>query len=305
MMTTFGGALFNACSSGDETVVEVLLELKSDVNQLDEFSATPLIAAVRNKHLGIVQRLLHARADIAHQQSKNGAAVHVAAEVNCLPILELLVRAHGGTPLPRDAEGLAAVHFAAKGGALESMQYLVGVGESVHDRSCRDFTPLHVAAAHGRFQCVKFLCDCGARVSAQDDFLFTPLHLAAAGNKRDVVKYLIQQSPEAVHVRNVQGGTPLMQAVLKNHLSLVRWLVRKGGASLKDAGLHGTAADMAADRASRDPAFEPLSAWLSRGCAQKCGKIGKKRCTGCESVLYCSVACQAAHWPAHKPRCTV
>ena len=38
--------------------------------------------------------------------------------------------------------------------------------------------------------------------------------------------------------------------------------------------------------------------------AEGCGTTsGLKRCGGCASVRYCSVACSRAHWPAHKAEC--
>ncbi|PIL28923.1 hypothetical protein GSI_08970 [Ganoderma sinense ZZ0214-1] len=38
------------------------------------------------------------------------------------------------------------------------------------------------------------------------------------------------------------------------------------------------------------------------GCAV-CGKERKSRCSQCQSVSYCSVACQKADWPTHKQTC--
>ena len=36
-----------------------------------------------------------------------------------------------------------------------------------------------------------------------------------------------------------------------------------------------------------------------------CGRAPAQRCAGCEEVRYCSLACQARVWPAHKKRCRV
>ena len=44
----------------------------------------------------------------------------------------------------------------------------------------------------------------------------------------------------------------------------------------------------------------------SRTCANpSCGASGAglRRCADCGSVLYCSAACQRAHWKAHKAEC--
>ena len=48
-----------------------------------------------------------------------------------------------------------------------------------------------------------------------------------------------------------------------------------------------------------------LAEWLARPCGQPgCEARGKKLCSRCERVGYCSSDCQAAHWRAgHKQEC--
>ena len=43
---------------------------------------------------------------------------------------------------------------------------------------------------------------------------------------------------------------------------------------------------------------------LRTHCANPdCEGQGLKTCNRCKRLRYCSVACQRAHWPAHKPEC--
>lgn len=53
-----------------------------------------------------------------------------------------------------------------------------------------------------------------------------------------------------------------------------------------------------------DPAAQaapPPRACSGPGCGTTHGRLN--RCAGCGSVRYCSVACQAAHWPEHRRQC--
>ena len=73
----------------------------------------------------------------------------------------------------------------------------------------------------------------------------------------------------------------------------------------KEAGIlpSHTAADIA--RGLGAPAKHIAYMELRTHCANPgCAGRGLKACARCQSVRYCSVACQRAHWRAHKPSCS-
>lgn len=54
-----------AATSGNEVMVQLLLEAKADVDAKDFDGATPLLLAVQNRHGAVVRLLLEAKADVA------------------------------------------------------------------------------------------------------------------------------------------------------------------------------------------------------------------------------------------------
>ena len=36
---------------------------------------------------------------------------------------------------------------------------------------------------------------------------------------------------------------------------------------------------------------------------EECGKLGRKRCSGCRVARYCDASCQRRHWKTHRPHC--
>ena len=80
-----------------------------------------------------------------------------------------------------DANGAGCLHYAARGGSLEIVKYLIkAAGFSVLHRSNTGSTALHDAAARGNTAIVKWLVEeCSMNVDDQDGVGITALHLAA------------------------------------------------------------------------------------------------------------------------------
>ena len=80
-----------------------------------------------------------------------------------------------------DINGAGCLHYAARGGSLEIMKYLIkSAGFSPLQRSNTGSTALHDAAARGNTAIVKWLVEeCALNVDDQDGVGITALHLAA------------------------------------------------------------------------------------------------------------------------------
>ncbi|RZC47890.1 hypothetical protein C5167_040838 [Papaver somniferum] len=80
----------------------------------------------------------------------------------------------------KDGEGRRAVHFAASGGSVEVLKYLIQeMGVDIEVRDGRGETPLSLAAIKGRSAALEYLLEIGASPEMVDDFNCSPLHHAA------------------------------------------------------------------------------------------------------------------------------
>jgi ankyrin repeat protein len=156
-------------------VLKALVAAGASPSAADLLGDTPLHAAVRQGHYGVLRVFL----------SKGGVAAPMLADLlyratarGDLRMVELLILA--GAPADTLFDGYAALHLAARYGLYGCVTALLQGGASPgvpseHQRS----TPLHLAVAHGHLSVVQLLLTRGvALVTLADANGQTPLHYA-------------------------------------------------------------------------------------------------------------------------------
>jgi hypothetical protein len=123
---------------------------------------------------------------------------------------------------------------------------------SCHDKSA-DIYPLHMAATYGVLECTELLITAGYSPTSVDSNGRSPLHCCAACNSGEAVicaEYLINFGKKALKMKDISGSTPLAIAVSRNHVEMVRLLL-KFGSSLTYADKRGkTVVDLAKESTS-------------------------------------------------------
>jgi ankyrin repeat protein len=172
-----------------------------------------------------------------------GDTVQLLFDAACdrdLPLLEELVPLLETADLnfrqPFGVDGKAALHWAAHGGCLRCVRYLVEAGALVDITDTKGNTPLHSAVSNGYPYIVKYLVERGANVDARSVYLGAPLHMAAepkpqeanlARSCLEAAKLLIKAGCD-VNVCDDEGVTPLRMAESRGNEALARCLIDAG-----------------------------------------------------------------------------
>jgi ankyrin repeat protein len=144
---TMDQRLLDAVQRDDRATVERALERGASIAAKDELGRTVVLLATMDAGDADLVRWLHAK----------GAALD----------------------LP-DANGRAAVSFAAADGRLDILRYLAEQGADLHRRDVQQRTPLFHAALGDHPDVLGFLVEHGADVNVRDQFGDTPLIVACA-----------------------------------------------------------------------------------------------------------------------------
>ena len=191
--TTGATALMEAAASGSAESVRMLLENGANPNVTEKANGqTALMFAAASDRVEVVKLLLARGADagitsrvenfaalamdndlLDGQQQQRAAArpqpgVKDIAGVTRPFSYNELIGKHGG---------LAALHFAARQGAMQTAQALIKAGANVNQRGAGDqTTPLAVACINGYFDLASYLLDNGANPNLGSEGGVTPLY---------------------------------------------------------------------------------------------------------------------------------
>lgn len=154
-------------------------------------------------------------ADI-HDAALNGDLVKVKALLKSDPKLLEASGNHGKKPL----------HYAAQGGHMEMVAFLLEQGAAVDIKNEVNETPLQYAAAFGKKEVVEFLLSKGAELNAKTQFGNSAAYAAMRGNY-DILEYLINKGAD-IMVKDEDGTTLLHFCAIKGSKELISFLIKKG-----------------------------------------------------------------------------
>lgn len=232
-------------------------------NQMfDNKGYTPLMYAVENGHVPVVEYLIAQKADLGKQTHVYfTTALSIAAETGNLQMVNLLI-ANGVDVNQIGKYGKTAVILAAEKGYLDIVRMLHQAGADINKKGCFICGPEHLnrvlrdnttalasAAWTGKFAVVKFLVEHGAEVDVEAQCGYTALMCAAQYGDVSTIEYLSSQGAD---IKKISGDVDaLYLAAGSGSLEVVKWLT-ENGVNIRKQNSRGRTALHAAITGSRD-----------------------------------------------------
>ncbi|RJR31412.1 hypothetical protein C4569_02195 [Candidatus Parcubacteria bacterium] len=193
-------ALHVASEFGHLPIVNLLIENDANLDATDSNGITPLMAAVSRKNTAIASALIKAGADIS-PRSPGGTALLIAAQLEHLPTVKLLVEAGSELDIKND-EVTSVLIWAVKKGHTKLLTTLLYAGANTNRylyqmADCRVKKVmiqdcLTSSIIKGNTENIKFFLNEGADVTVRDTFGRIPLKLALEQGKGEVRHIVVQ-----------------------------------------------------------------------------------------------------------------
>ena len=195
---------------------------------IDTLTQDLFVDAVAKGKLLKAEFLIRAGADVnASDEERNITALHIASFRGHGDMMRLLL-SKGAHASKAAKDGCTPLHLAAEEGKYDAVQVLVDAGADINQADNDGMTPLHRAAVNGHVAIVKYLIRKGAEKDIVDRLKSSsPLWFAAAHGQAEVVKVLAQSGADVEKLGHM-GLSPLLVAILGDHLAVVQLLVEKG-----------------------------------------------------------------------------
>ena len=112
-----------------------------------------------------------------------------------------------------DDTHVSELHLAASNGLMDVVtEQVAEYNCDINTKDAEGRTPLHYAARGGKLDVVQYLIEKGGDPMAKDDLDYTPLHFACLNRYAHVVQYLLSTGRADPHAKNKLGCTPLYYA---------------------------------------------------------------------------------------------
>ncbi|CAO2652683.1 Nn.00g020940.m01.CDS01 [Neocucurbitaria sp. VM-36] len=226
-------------------VVSTLISHGADISVMDAGGEGCLTRAAAKGKLESVTFLLDKGAPLTSkvQPSENSTSVlDQAIGAGSLAIVQLLIaklRDQCQSWLLQHPRNMSPVHRATVLGHHEILDELIQIAPdswSIDAPLSDGTTALHHAAYFGQTRCVQSLCERGASVLCQNVALDTPLHFACHRGNTPALKVMLDamtskegsDSSKGINTMNVEGLTPLLEAVQAGHDECVPILLEAG-----------------------------------------------------------------------------
>jgi ankyrin repeat protein len=204
-------ALYYAAQTGQNHVVEFLLDHGAKPDVLLGEESTPFHAAVWAGHLEITKLFISRKADIGCRDGDGRTVLHAAARRGYTEIAKLLVE-NGADIEAASSGGTTPIGLAAHDGSVDIVVFLAGEGANVNIKNQAGDSPSHIAASNGHTKVLKVLLNLGADINATGGSDRTLIYAAAVGGHAETVEFLADRGAD-LEKASSSGHSPLEAAI--------------------------------------------------------------------------------------------
>uniref|UniRef100_A0A5S6QGH4 ANK_REP_REGION domain-containing protein n=1 Tax=Trichuris muris TaxID=70415 RepID=A0A5S6QGH4_TRIMR len=243
-------ALHLACRTGDEEMVNLLLQEESNPSIVSNDGETALHVAVKNCFLDVTKKLVDFAgkenrddaAKLIRLQTKSGStALHYASAIDpsiwrregddvCAS--SILLEHGADISVVTNTTGENVLHCLAKSGNYKIFACIVekvgigGMQVALNKQNKNGRSPLLEACSNGHAQIVELLLQHNARIDVFDEIGKTSLHMAAENGHVELCDLLIRNRA-FINSKTKNGFTPLHFAAMEGHKDVVELLTLK------------------------------------------------------------------------------
>ncbi len=242
-------AVVEKVKAADLKAVQALISKRADVNLPEADGTTALHWAVRSGNAPMVDLLLRAGADAKAANKYGVTPLSLAAVNGDAQTIDKLLKAGADATAPV-IEGQTPLMLASRTGKVEAIKRLAAAGADVNAKEkWMGETALMWAAGENNAAAVAALVELGGDVNARSATVpypaqrpadpsnyvssfvpkgkWTPLMYAARENAIDAARTLADHGAD-LNVRDPEGVTPLLEAIVNLHYDLAAMLLEKG-----------------------------------------------------------------------------
>lgn len=214
-----------AAENGHLATTRMLVALGADVELKDKYQDTPLKSAARAGHLHIVHYLLSLGANPNATGKSGSTPLTGATYAGHFEIVKALL--DGGATIQTNDHRWTLLHYAARYGHVDLVNYYIDKGIDIHERTSKGWTALALATHAGHSGTVKSLVALGADVDNPTNKKRSPLTIAASKGFVDIAETLIDAQAN-INLKDENGQSALWWAATQGQKRIAEMLLSRG-----------------------------------------------------------------------------
>lgn len=211
---------------------------KSQIDDLDNESMSPLLLAIKNDHFEVIEILILNGSNCFPETNESKLQylpINYACKFSDYKTLEYLLRSSSATPAQvnkQDVEGLLPLHVIARSGNFKLIKLLIQFGAAVNQLDgFNKWPPIFYAALEGHVRTTHELIKFGAHLDTVDEDGYNVLYYCVVEGHIDVLNQLLSYKKG---LNGLTGGDSEISSSANNNGKLTKNISQEAAMSILD-----------------------------------------------------------------------